>query len=1135
MDRNCINNNEKNESVHVLENDESSESEFSNCCIFEAIILARLYYDHIETYGLVSAQKNQNFTPFRIRSRHKGEVQNLLDQWLRYCSVYEVLPRPNGGKSIDTFGGVPQSCICHVETCFRLSITIMSRCPNIVAKYSGGIQEEKKISNRLRSNNAIVMRRGICKSAHTDGIGIIQIPPNEVQKLFTDNTNYFPIQNGSQGSKFYSVYLDCSQIKTKVPLPELSHKSDNIDLHVKFIKNMQKYAKSFFCTKCCVGHASLFSLRRHEGNCTGGVKVQFKSGIFSASHSILDKLVHYGVPPEIIPELDCQFVIWDLETFTPDTYTTNHDICNSLHEAMSFSLCSDIKYCYSIIQKISSNKCVRVTKLPKGTCCTKHINHGGDCRPLITGTVIRRSPTSKCSQGPTSISQFVKILTSTNAALSKLSYKFNKIKFRKVFAYLISRAKKEQRILNKYKCENKGLKRKVSYFFTLRSELKEYLRRAVNLTFNGSSYDLRVIKKELFSSFNLRKRIRPRGYHSSKKKRVYYRNNKEPDTNAECTHSIPVSNNIHLKKERKKRLKRIVCYDDTSDSDSDCISDNSDNNSGKSEEYDIHSFEENVEFVSNGIELCHIKEPLGYNTHSDSSTDTDASLNSNSDLEEYAIQLSQKEHSDRFISIIKRKTIYLQIMTQNCIYRDMMFYESPGTKMADVLDAYSLPPGTITVTRSAIRQGDYDPTEYILHNKIGKGHFPYNYVKNLNDLDEVNFPTHEQFSNVLNNNQSISLDDYNGELAFYTQNTHMNTFRDYLRSYNENDVFPLAHAARQKVCLYNLECKDTLSKPQFCSLFKDFVSLPGASLNLASLSKRQDYEFFIPTHEVQPILREGVIGGLSLICRRYHNDGKNKANIPSTFPSRTYIRNNTDYPFKNGIIYDANSLYLSSFASRLAVGPAILRIAPNFDPVYTQTRAKSTLPQSSHESLEWLLFIQSNVPKLQFSGGGMAQEVKLASYNVDGYDPISNTIYEFYGCLIHGCLICFKGDDPNPIINSKTNYELQHDRIRRENILKGCGHSFLPMWSCKWKDLKRTSRDVKSFLDNSTDIRIMKKKFKPVKGCSESIALEHIVNNRIFGFVKCNVRHRDPQSDTTFNDLPPVIKNINVGINPKNK
>ena len=57
-------------------------------------------------------------------------------------------------------------------------------------------------------------------------------------------------------------------------------------------------------------------------------------------------------------------------------------------------------------------------------------------------------------------------------------------------------------------------------------------------------------------------------------------------------------------------------------------------------------------------------------------------------------------------------------------------------------------------------------------------------------------------------------------------------------------------------------------------------------------------------------------------------------------------------------------------------------------------------------ALKWLAWLEhSTGVKIQHAGNG--GEVKIRPYKVDGFDPVTNTVYEFYGCVYHGCPKCF--------------------------------------------------------------------------------------------------------------------------------
>ncbi|CAH3027262.1 unnamed protein product, partial [Porites evermanni] len=66
----------------------------------------------------------------------------------------------------------------------------------------------------------------------------------------------------------------------------------------------------------------------------------------------------------------------------------------------------------------------------------------------------------------------------------------------------------------------------------------------------------------------------------------------------------------------------------------------------------------------------------------------------------------------------------------------------------------------------------------------------------------------------------------------------------------------------------------------------------------------------------------------------------------------------------------------------------------------------------SVEALQWLEFenskIGGGIQHVRNSLDGEARVLTPAqSYNVDGYHADSNTVYEYNGCIFHGCKRCF--------------------------------------------------------------------------------------------------------------------------------
>ena len=78
--------------------------------------------------------------------------------------------------------------------------------------------------------------------------------------------------------------------------------------------------------------------------------------------------------------------------------------------------------------------------------------------------------------------------------------------------------------------------------------------------------------------------------------------------------------------------------------------------------------------------------------------------------------------------------------------------------------------------------------------------------------------------------------------------------------------------------------------------------------------------------------------------------------------------------------------------------------------------------------------------------------IKLSNRNikVDGFDPKTNTIYEFYGDYWHGNPKKYNHKDLNKS-NNKTFGKLYNDTIKREHMIKENGFNLVSIWESDWK------------------------------------------------------------------------------------
>jgi hypothetical protein len=71
-------------------------------------------------------------------------------------------------------------------------------------------------------------------------------------------------------------------------------------------------------------------------------------------------------------------------------------------------------------------------------------------------------------------------------------------------------------------------------------------------------------------------------------------------------------------------------------------------------------------------------------------------------------------------------------------------------------------------------------------------------------------------------------------------------------------------------------------------------------------------------------------------------------------------------------------------------------------------------------------------------------------FRVDGFDPITNTAYEFNGDFWHGNPAKFNPEDTNPRAH-KTYGELYQETLAKEALLKSAGYNVVSIWESDFK------------------------------------------------------------------------------------
>jgi hypothetical protein len=102
-------------------------------------------------------------------------------------------------------------------------------------------------------------------------------------------------------------------------------------------------------------------------------------------------------------------------------------------------------------------------------------------------------------------------------------------------------------------------------------------------------------------------------------------------------------------------------------------------------------------------------------------------------------------------------------------------------------------------------------------------------------------------------------------------------------------------------------------------------------------------------------------------------------------------------------------------------------------------------PSVSRPEINWL-----NVLGITYRQHKMKLDNKTIT--VDGFDPSTNTVYEFLGDFWHGNPQKYKSDDINPK-NHKTFGELYQATVNRNTLITSNGYRLVLMWESDWNML----------------------------------------------------------------------------------
>ena len=286
------------------------------------------------------------------------------------------------------------------------------------------------------------------------------------EKCFEINVNVFRLQDDLSALPVYK-----SQCRFKDTMHLNLH-----DKHLSYIANIKGFTKKYQCPTCNMHFRTCSNMKKHTRKCQGRTKHQFPGGFYSSPKTIFDKLEEHGITIPATERFFPWFLVFDFEAMLISTQEPKSEKLSwtTEHVPISVSICSNVEG----------------LKMP-------HCLVDQNTNKLVSKMV--ESMTQICDK----------------------SYELAKTKFADAFEKLdlIIRSEEPEVVEEDVSGDQKVVEEDVSgdqsenlekieekhrsQCQKLKEELDRYCHQLPCLSFNGSKYDLNLIKKYLAAHLNM--------------------------------------------------------------------------------------------------------------------------------------------------------------------------------------------------------------------------------------------------------------------------------------------------------------------------------------------------------------------------------------------------------------------------------------------------------------------------------------------------------------------------------------------------------------------------------------------------------------------------------------------------------
>ena len=121
----------------------------------------------------------------------------------------------------------------------------------------------------------------------------------------------------------------------------------------------------------------------------------------------------------------------------------------------------------------------------------------------------------------------------------------------------------------------------------------------------------------------------------------------------------------------------------------------------------------------------------------------------------------------------------------------------------------------------------------------------------------------------------------------------------------------------------------------------------------------------------------------------------------------------------------------------------------------------------SSAAFEWLAWEAHLVPTplRHAHNGGEVRPLPDRRYTVNGFNAMTQTVYEFDGCFWHGCPTCFpQRHESHPRLLGRTMDDVFALRQEKHDLLRQYGYLVRSIWECEWSRRRAADPAIQTFL-----------------------------------------------------------------------